>query len=198
MLETLIKNWWLLAVRGVLAALFSIITFLMLSSVESFLLREFALRGLTVFLGILAVAAGASTVAAGAWAVKGKWPLLVLDGLAVSAIGVILILSNNIYFSTVTYLLVILALTIGILELSTARVLRRHVRDEWFLGLAGVVSIGFALVFPWVKSYEPGLVIIWLGSYSGFSAICMLGLALRLRSLQREVHRIAASTSHTG
>lgn len=147
MIQTLIKNWWLLAVRAVLAALFSIITFLMLSSVESFMLREFALKGLTIFLGILALAAGICTIVAGAWASKGKWTLLVLDGLAVSLAGLVLMVSNSISFRTVAYLLVILATTIGILELSTARMLRRHVPDEWFLGLAGAASLGFAVVF---------------------------------------------------
>lgn len=198
MLGTLIRNWWLFAVRGVLAALFSIITFLMRGSAESFLLREFALKGLIVFLGMLALAAGVCTIAAGAWtSSKNRWLLLVLDGLAVSAAGLILILLNSVSFHMVIYLLLLLATMIGILELAGARTLRRHVPDEWFLGLAGLVSIGFAVAFLWTK-LEPALYIIWLGSYSGFSAICMLGLALRLRSLRRAVHRIAASTSHTG
>lgn len=199
MLETLIRNWWLFAVRGVLAALFSIITFLMRGSAESFLLREFALKGLIVFLGMLALAAGVCTIAAGAWtSSKNRWLLLVLDGLAVSAAGLILILLNSISFRMVIYLLLLLATMIGILELAGARTLRRHVPDEWFLGLAGLVSIGFAVAFLWTKPEEPASYIIWLGSYSGFSAICMLGLALRLRSLRRAVHRIAASTSNTG
>jgi hypothetical protein len=53
-----------------------------------------------------------------------------------------------------------------------------------------VASVGFALaffafVFRWIK-LEPGSpaqTLHWLGSYFGFSAVCMLGLALRLYSL---------------
>lgn len=199
MIQTLIKNWWLFALRSVLAAVFSVITFLMQSSAESLTLREFATRGLIVFLGMLAVAAGACTIAAGVWtSTKGKWWLLVLDGLAISAAGLLLILSNSISFRVVTYLLVILAMAIGIVELASARMLRRHVSDEWFLGLAGAVSIVFVLAFLWFKPEEPGSGFLWLGSYSGFSAACTLGLALRLRSLLKAVHRMASSASHAG
>jgi uncharacterized membrane protein HdeD (DUF308 family) len=82
-------------------------------------------------------------------------------------------------------------------ELATARTSRRrrHVADEWLLGAAGVVSVGFALgflafVFRWIKM-EPGpaQTVLWLGSYFAFSGICMLALGLRyappLRSISR-------------
>jgi uncharacterized membrane protein HdeD (DUF308 family) len=197
MIQTLIKNWWLLALRGILAAVLSVMTFLMLSSAESLTLREFALKGMVVFLGILALAAGACTIAAGIWnATHGQWWLLVLDGLAVCAAGLILILANSISFRMVTQLLVVLAMLIGIVELSAARMLRRHVSDEWFLGLAGAASVGFALTFLWSKPEETSHSFIWLGSYAAFSAICMFGLALRLRSLRRAIHKIASAASH--
>lgn len=90
-------------------------------------------------------------------------------------------------------LLVVMAMSIGILELVTARTLRRqrHIVDEWFFGLAGAASIGFALaflafVFGWIqlerRAFHPS-VFLWLAAYFGFSAICMLGLVLRLHSL---------------
>jgi hypothetical protein len=86
----------------------------------------------------------------------------------------------------------LMAISIGILELRTARELRRqrHVADDWFLGLTGVASVGFALAFTalgfrWIE-IEPGshADLLWLGSYFGFSAISMLGLSLILRSLR--------------
>lgn len=194
MIQTLIKNWWLLALRGVLAAVFSVMAFLMRSSAESITLRDFATKGMVVFLGILAVAAGTCTIAAGIWgSTRSKWWLLFLDGLAVMAVGLILIVSSRITLRMVTHLLVILAVIIGVGELVTARTLRRHVSDEWFLVLAGAASIGFAVAFPWFKPEEAGRSLIWLGTYSAFNAICMLGLALRLRSLRASIHKIALS-----
>jgi hypothetical protein len=83
-----------------------------------------------------------------------------------------------------------MATMIGILALAVARALRRHVADEWFFGLAGAGSVGFALAFlalvsRWIqlerRPFHPS-VFLWLGCYFGFSAICMLRLALRLHS----------------
>lgn len=194
MLETLLKNWWLLALRGILAALFSLVIFGMQHSLESFTLRAFATRGLIVFLGLLAFAAGVCTIAAGMWNARhGKWWVLVLDGLAIGAAGIILIASTNITLRMVTYLFLFLAVTIGVLELSGSRMLRRHVPDEWFLGLAGAASVTFAAAFLWIMPEEARSAFVWVACYSGFSAACMLGLALRLRSLRRAVHRVAQS-----
>jgi uncharacterized membrane protein HdeD (DUF308 family) len=194
MLQTLIRNWWLLALRGLLAAVFAAVTFLMQNSAGSLTLREFAQKGMVVFLGMLALAAGGCTVAAGIWSsTRNKGWLLVLDGLAVSTAGLILILSDRITFNMTMDLLVALALVIGLVEVVTARTLSRHIRDEWFLGLAGVASIGIAVAFLWVQPEEAGQVFLWLGVYSAFSAICMLGFALRLRNLRRSIHKIAAA-----
>jgi uncharacterized membrane protein HdeD (DUF308 family) len=79
-----------------------------------------------------------------------------------------------------------MAVSIGVYELASARTLRRHRADEWFLGVAGIASFGFALVFlafvfRWLK-LDPSpsaQTFNWLGSYFGFSAICMLLLAFR-------------------
>lgn len=197
MIETLIRNWWLLALRGILAAVFSVITFMMRSSVQTFTLREFATRGTVIFLGMLALAAGACTIASGIWtATRHRWWLLVVDGLAVSGVGLILILSDRITLSLVANLLVALAMAVGGSELITARTLRHHVPDEWFLILAGAASLGFALAFLWIKP-EVATAFNWLGAYSAFTAICMGALALRLRNLRHTIHRIAQSASHS-
>lgn len=191
MIQTLIKNWWLLALCGVMNAIYSVVNLFMQDPDGSLTLRKYALKSTVVFLGKLALAAGACTVAAAIWrSVNGKSWLLVLNGLALGALGLILngIFGFKISFRTIALLLVVIAMSIGIFELGIARALRRqrHVADGWFLGLAGAVSIGFALAFfafafRWIKlEPRPYADFLWFGSYFGFSAICMLGLALRL------------------
>lgn len=188
MIQTLIKNWWLLALCGVLDAIISVMYLIMQD------LPFHAWKGTVVFLGKLALAAGACTIAAGIWrSAKGKCWLLVLNGLALGALGLInnWVFGLRISFRTIALLIVVMAMSIGILQLVTARILRRqrHVADEWFFGVAGVASVGFALaflafVFRWIKldPGSPAQTLLWLGSYFGFSAICMLGLALRLHT----------------
>ena len=55
-------------------------------------------------------------------------------------------------------------------------------------GLGGAVSIGFALVFlgfvfHWIRldPRSPAQSLIWLGSYFGFTAICLFAFAWSLR-----------------
>lgn len=194
MIQTLIKNWWLLALCGVLDAIMSVIYLIMQDTDGSLTLRTYAVESTVVLLGKLALAAGACTIAAGVWrSTKGKCWLLVLNGLALGALGLICyqLTHYQISFRTIALLFVVMSMSAGIFELLIARVLRRqrHVADEWFLGLAGAASVGFALAFfalafRWIK-LDPGSQadFLWFGSYFGFSAICILGLALRLHSL---------------
>jgi hypothetical protein len=186
-----IKNWWLLALCGVLNAIISSIYLTMYSGGDG---PNFpGWYGTAMLLHRLALAAGACTVAAGIWrSVKGKSWLLILNGLAFSAYGLIPFLWKGfISFRVFALLIVVMATTFGILAFAIARTLRRHVADKWFFGLAGATSVGFALAFlalanRWIqlerRPVHPSL-FLWFCSYHCFSAICMLGLAFRLSNL---------------
>ena len=190
--QTLAKSWWLLALCGVLEAIYSAMNFVMEGRDGSLAMRTVMHRSTGLHLGELAVAAGVCTIAAGIWSFRnGKSWLLVLNGVAFSALGLIFLFWRGpLAFRTVALLIVVMALSLGINALLAAGKSRRHAADEWLIRAAGVVSVGFALaflafVFGWIK-LDPGLPaqsLHWMGSYFGFSAICMLWLALRLRSL---------------
>ncbi|MFZ0589335.1 MAG: hypothetical protein WAM39_02515 [Bryobacteraceae bacterium] len=184
MIQTLIKNWWLLALCGVLDAIISIVYF------------DHAGHGFhsskdILFLGRVSVAAGICAIAAAMWrSDKGKCWLLALNGLALGALGLIFngIAGSRISFRTVALLILLMAISIGLLEMLTARTMRhrRQGVDGWFLGSAGAASVCFvvpffALGFGWIR-IQPGsfLDLLWLGSFFAFSAICMMALALRL------------------
>jgi uncharacterized membrane protein HdeD (DUF308 family) len=200
MAQSLVKGWWLLALCGVLDALFAVQIVLMGSRDGSPILRSFThSRDAISQLGLLALAAGVCTIAASVWNSRkdNSW-LLVLNGVACSSLGILVTLGANrsITFRTIALVIVIMAMSIGLYELATARTLRGRLRGhrigEWLLGVAGVVSVGFAVVFlgfvlRWIKldSSPSAQTFHWLGSYFGFTAICMVGLALRLNGLDR-------------
>jgi uncharacterized membrane protein HdeD (DUF308 family) len=184
MIETMIKSWWLLALCGVLDAIYAVMNF---SHAES----GIHYRATLVRMGMLALAAGACTIAAAIWSFRNSksW-LLVLNGVALSALGLILSFwRGRLAFRTVALLIVVMAISAGIFALVSARTLPGHVADRWLLSLAGVASVGFALgflafVFRLIKldPGSPGQTLLWMGSYFGFSAIFMLALGLRLNS----------------
>ncbi len=190
--QTPIKNWWLLGLCGVLDAIISVIYLVMQH--QDGPLTFHAWNGAVVFQGKLMLAAGVSTIAAGIWKpAKGKSWLLVLNGVACSALGLIFAFwTGRLAFTIVALLVVVMAMSIGAYALATARTLRRQhqLLGEWLLAASGVASFAFALafsafVFRWIKldPASPGQSLRWLGAYFGFSAICMLGLALHLHGL---------------
>jgi hypothetical protein len=191
MIRTLIKNWWLLALCGILDAIISVIYLIMYDTGPAD--GPLTFHAWTVVSSIrLALAAGACTIAAGIWrSAEGKSWLLILNGLALSGYGLVpLVWRGPLSFDIFALLIVVMAMTMGILALAVARTLRHHLADEVLFGLAGVSSVGFALAFlalvnRWIqlerRPFHPS-VFLWLCCFFGFSASCMLGLALRLHS----------------
>jgi uncharacterized membrane protein HdeD (DUF308 family) len=186
-------SWWLLALCCIFEGIVSVIYFIMYDTGPAGPLTSQGWISMVVLLGRLALAAGACTIAAGIWkCAKRKSWLLVLNGLALGAYGLIPLLSRGpLSFDLFALLVVVMAVTFGILALAIAQTLRRDLVDEWFFGLAGAGSIGFALAFlalvnRWIqlerRPFHPS-VFLWLCFYFGFSAVCMLGLALRLHRL---------------
>jgi hypothetical protein len=185
MTQSLVKTWWLLALCGVLDVLFAVLIVLMGQS--------------CVFtVGPARSSSRVCTIAASVWGSRkdNSW-LLVLNGLACSSLGLLVTLgataaTRPIAFRTIALVIVIMAMSIGLYKLATARMSLGHLIDEWLLGAAGVVSVGFAVAFlafvlRWIK-LDPSpsaQTFDWLGSYFGFTAVCMVGLALRLNGFDR-------------
>jgi hypothetical protein len=147
-----------------------------------------------VFLNRFALAAGVCTIAAGIRRpAKGMSWLLVLNGLAFSAYGLIPLLSSGpLSFRPFALLIVVMAMSFGVLAWPGARTIwhQRHGAEEWLFVLAGATSVGFALAFlslanGWIqlerRPFHPSL-FLWLCLFFGFSAICMLGLAVHVHS----------------
>jgi uncharacterized membrane protein HdeD (DUF308 family) len=209
MIQPLLKSWWLLALCGIFNALFAVLIVLMGSPDGPPALHLLThSRAAISPLGLLALAAGVCTIAASVWGSRkdNSW-LLVLNGIACSLLGLLVTLgaTRPITFRTIALVVVIMAMSIGLYELATARTLRGHLIDEWFLGATGVVSVGFgvaflAFVLHWIK-LDPSpsaQTFDWLGSYFGFTAICMVWLALRVNGLRVHIDRMSSHKLQTG
>jgi hypothetical protein len=171
------SKWWALGLCVAVEAAISLVYF------------DYAAYGThssdaVVLMGGLMLTAGIFIIAHGVLnALERRRWLLVLNGLACSSLGLILILSTSVAFGSVALLMTLMAMSLATYELATARVLRRRRIEE---GLAGAVSVGFALVFlafvfRWIKldPASPAESFLLLGSYFGFSAVCMLTMVPR-------------------
>ena len=148
---TLSKTWWLLALCGIANAIDAALNILMLEPGGAVGFRRFALPGAVWDMGMLAVAAGVCTMAAGlwSWGRDHSW-LLALHGLALGTfgfMGISPLVRGPLSFRPVSLLFVLMALSVGVFALVTARRLRSSALDTSFLAVAGAVSIGFAFSF---------------------------------------------------
>jgi uncharacterized membrane protein HdeD (DUF308 family) len=186
MFKTLLKNWWLLILCGVLEAIYSVFSFLMENPDGSVTLRRFAVRGTVVFIGRFALAAGLCALAAGIWNfTKGKSWLLVLYGIALSVYGLLsMFWRGRMTFLPVALLFVVMAVSIAAFLLANLRALH-HASEKWVFRFAGAAAIGFAVAFlgfgfRLLRFQQPGSYFLWVGSFFALGAACMLVIGLRL------------------
>jgi uncharacterized membrane protein HdeD (DUF308 family) len=187
--KLLTRSRILLAVCAALEATYALVNLFMLTPEGSLSLRLFTLRGPAMFLGAVAIAAGACAVAAGLWNFKnGKSWLLILNGLALSGFGLIPLVWNHHRLSFrpfVALLFVVMAVSIGVVLLTSARAWPHGLAAQWTAKSAGAAMAGFGLLFLAVAfrvtnlPHQPAAFTVLMSSYFGISAICMLVLALR-------------------
>jgi uncharacterized membrane protein HdeD (DUF308 family) len=175
---TLARNWWALALRGLVAILFGLACFawpLPTLFVLVLLYGAYALAD-----GIFAVAAALARREHGS-----QWWALLLEGLCGIAVGVITFFWTAITELALLYLIAFWAIVTGVLEIVAAMRLRASIPGEWALALSGLLSI----LFGFVLLIWPGataVALIWLiGAYAIVFGILLLVLAFRLRAWGR-------------
>ncbi len=176
-MERLAKSWWALAMRGVAAIIFGVLTLL--------------LPGVT--LAVLILLFGSYTIVEGVFnviaAVRGRgeeqtgWARL-LGGLVSIAAGVVTFLRPGLTELALLYVIAAWAVVTGVLEIAAAIRLRRPIRGEVRLGLNGLLSIAFGVLTVLIPG-GGALTIVWLiGGYAILFGGLLLGLAFRLRRWQ--------------
>src|SRR5438094_10608492 len=176
MTTVLLRNWWALALRGVLAILLG---------VAVVVLPGVTLAALVVLFGAYALVDGVLAMIAGVRAAERheRWWSPVLKGLAGIAAGVVTFVQPALTALALLYLIGGWGIVTGVLEIVVAVHLHRA-HGEWLLVLNGILSVLFGLfVIVW-----PGtgvLTLLWMvGVYAIVFGVVLLVLAFRLRNLQ--------------
>ena len=175
----LMRSWWVLALRGLAAVAFGLIT-LVLPGVT-------VLSLLTVFAVYALLGGGASVV--GAFSNRkhgGDWWALLLLGICGLAVGILTI----IYPLLTTFALIVMigvnALISGVFDIVLAIRLRKAIQGEWLLVLNAIISIVFGfliLAFPAAGTFA----LVWMiGVYALLTGILLLSLAWRAYKLKKD------------
>jgi uncharacterized membrane protein HdeD (DUF308 family) len=174
MLHALAKNWWLVLLRGIAGIVFGILAFVWPGLTLAVLILLYGAYALVdgVFALITAFTGGAKPVP--------TWWLIVV-GLCGIAAGLITFIWPGVTALVLIVFIGAWAIAHGIFEIIGAIKLRKEIDNEWWLILAGALSV----IFGVIVLAAPGagaLALVWvIGAYSLVFGILLVGLSLRLR-----------------
>ena len=168
-------NWWAIALRGIIAILFAILTFTMPGITLAVLVTLFGVYALVdgVFAIISAIRAAAG---------HGRWGAFLGEGALGIVIGLCALGAPIAFAASLIYLIAFWAIVTGVLEIMAAIRLRRHMAGEWMLILSGVVSILFGVLSFWAPVFGALTIVLWLGVYALIFGVLLLTLAFRIRA----------------
>jgi uncharacterized membrane protein HdeD (DUF308 family) len=177
MLGQLSKHWWVFVVRGVLALLFGIGTFVMPGVTLAALILVYALYAFAD--GVVAVIAAFGKRPAG----EGfPWSLLLI-GIAGIAAGAITFMYPGLTAFVLLYFIAAWHIVRGVFEVAVAIRLRKEIEGEGWLIAAGLLSIVFGL-FLSLRPAAGALALLWLiGSFAIVFGIIVIALGFRLKGL---------------
>lgn len=176
--QSLARNWWALALRGVFGVIFGLIALVM---------PGVTLWTLTVLFAAYMLMDGVFSIVAGVRAAshRGRWGLPILEGVLDIIAGLVALVMPGLTILVLVLVLGVWAVITGVMEIVAAtRLPGSHGR--WWLVIAGLVSIVWGiLLFLWPAA---GAVVLawWLGAYALVFGIALIIMSLQLRSRARQ------------
>jgi len=168
-------NWWLLALRGLVAVLFGVLAFMWPGATLITLVWLFGAFALVN--GILSLVLAAKTP-------KGypKVGSLIFGGLLGILAGLLAFVMPGITALGLLILIAAWAIVTGIMELVAAVRLRKIINNEWLLVLAGIASVVFGILLLFQPAAGALVLIWWIGAWALLSGILLMILAFRIRN----------------
>jgi uncharacterized membrane protein HdeD (DUF308 family) len=176
-METLAQRWWVLALRGLFAIIFGILTFVMPGS---------SLIALVILFGAYALVDGAFNLV---HAIRGRrteprWGWLVFEGLVGMAAGAVTFLWPGLTAFALVLVIGAWAIVTGVAALVAAVRLRKEIEGEWLLGGSGILSIALGVLLFLFPGSGALALVLWIGAYAVVAGILLLVLGFKLRSLR--------------
>ena len=173
MVDVLSRNWWAVALRGIVAILFGLF---------AFFYPGVTLYALIIVFGAYALVDGVFAIVSAIRAAQAheRWGQLLLVGIAGILAAAIVWFYPGLAALSLLFVIGAWAIVTGALEVSAAFRLRPLMSGWWWWLIAGLCSILFGALLFWRPG--PGaLAVLWLiGTYALAFGIFLLGLAWRL------------------
>jgi uncharacterized membrane protein HdeD (DUF308 family) len=174
----LTRNWWLVALRGLLAILFGAAAFIWPGLTWLVLILMFGVYA--ILDGIFAMVSGVSQSR-----YSPRWWVFLVEGFISLIAGVIVLLQPGLAGFALVIVIAVWAVLTGIMEIIAAIRLRREIRNEWMLGFGGFLSIMLGLLMLFQPAAGGLVITLMVGAYALIFGMLLLALSFRLRSFHR-------------
>ncbi|HET9373865.1 MAG TPA: HdeD family acid-resistance protein [Chthoniobacterales bacterium] len=171
MLHLLARYWWALALRGLFAVMFGLLTFF---------IPGITLLALVLLFGVYALLDGIFDIVSAFRSSTHHWAFVV-EGIVGIIVGILTLIWPGITGMVLLYLIAFWAIFTGVLEIVAGIRLRAAIANEVLLILMGILSLLFGLliiIFPGAGALA---IAFWIGAYALIFGIMLIALAFRLR-----------------
>ena len=172
--KSLAENWWAIALRGVAAIIFGVLTFV---------LPALSLFALILMFGAYAIVEGVFNIIAAARSRSGEGPRwwLLLEGLVSIAAGIVTFAWPGLTALVLVYVIAAWAMVTGVLEIIAAVRVRKQITGEVWWILSGILSVVFGVLLMIAPGAGALALVLWIGAYAVIFGALLVGLAFRLR-----------------
>src|SRR6202048_85610 len=177
--QTLVQNWWLFTLRGVLGILFGLIALIFPGP---------TMLSLVLFFSAYMLVDGVFGIISGVRAIRRKedrWGLLIFEGLLNIAVGIAAFLWPGLTVIAFVWLIAAWAIVTG--GLMTAAGFRLNIdHGRWWMVLGGLLSLAYGVLL--VIGALVGAIVLtwWLGAYALVFGVALVVFSFKLRSRQHE------------
>lgn len=173
-LQLMAKNWWAIALRGLVAIVFGIMAFAWPGKTAALIVLFFGayvlIDGVFAFIASFTMQGGIK-----------RWWLLLLEGLLGIILGIMFLASPGFTAVVIVTLIAIWALITGVFEIIIGIASAKLLPDSWLIILTGVLS----LVFGFLLLRNPGagiIAMLWIiGMYAILTGVLLIAVAFALK-----------------
>jgi uncharacterized membrane protein HdeD (DUF308 family) len=177
MVETLSRYWWAVALRGAAALIFGVVALIW---------PHITLLVLVALFGVYALVDGVSALASafGGRGRAGSRGWLIVEGIVGILAGIFAFAWPGVTTLVLLWFIGFWAIVTGVIEIMEAVRLRREIRGEWLLILAGALSVLFGILLFALPATGALALVFLIGWYAIVFGVTYLALGFRLRRMR--------------
>ncbi len=184
MLESLLKNWWILLLKGIVIVILSIYIFLN---------PDAAVLGLSLFIGIALLISGVfTTISSISYRkVVNNWKWYLVEGLIDSLLGIVILSAPGLTAAIVAFVVGLWFLFYGITKIVASFELRKNQITNWWVELIfGILAIVFSFMIMFNPFAGAITIALLLGTFFLFTGLFNIIFAFFLKDQKKQLKEV--------